>query len=411
MNNALVALNIARPTNNVSTSSATGHAGGDAQPSKGFDSALDAARSAQSAHAEARRDDSAAAPDRTRAKADSNAGSRADARANARNDNRDAATKNDGASGNASTATSTDDSKPAAARSDAGDEAKADDGSKKDDNATAGSSLATAMLALIGVPPTVTALAGKALSALKDATGKADTAIGGASALGLPATGAAATAEGAVGAAKDALLAGNTADAVAQVAAPAVSAVPFAASLLSAKGGLLGGAKDDVTATDPTTSPMPLTHNAGLMPVDGPAVQVQATQAATSPQFTQELGEQISWMGAGDIKEARIKLHPEELGSMDVRVNMDGGKVNIAIIAQHPAAVHAVQQTLSQLDTMLAHHGLSLGQADVGQRDAGQGTQGGTQGDQGGSGSDDPAATTGAVATSRVSRSLVDEVA
>jgi flagellar hook-length control protein FliK len=89
---------------------------------------------------------------------------------------------------------------------------------------------------------------------------------------------------------------------------------------------------------------------------------------------------------------------------------MDGGKVNVAILAQHPAAVHAVQQTLSQLDTMLAHHGLSLGQADVGQRDPGQNpAQGNAAGGQGGAADD--AATTETVATSRVSRSLVDEVA
>jgi len=38
--------------------------------------------------------------------------------------------------------------------------------------------------------------------------------------------------------------------------------------------------------------------------------------------------------------------------------------------------VQAVNQTLTQLDTMLAHHGLQLGQAQVGQQKAGQGDQG-----------------------------------
>jgi flagellar hook-length control protein FliK len=156
---------------------------------------------------------------------------------------------------------------------------------------------------------------------------------------------------------------------------------------------------------------MPFAHAQGLGQGTAPVMQFQATQPATSPQFAQELGEQIAWMGSGQVKEARIKLHPEELGSMDVRVNLDGGKVNVAVIAQHPAAVHAVQQTLSQLDSMLAHHGLSLGQADVGQRHAEQGGEGGgshAAGEQG-----DTAAVAGSdtVATSRVSRGLVDEVA
>jgi flagellar hook-length control protein FliK len=44
----------------------------------------------------------------------------------------------------------------------------------------------------------------------------------------------------------------------------------------------------------------------------------------------------------------------------------------VSFAAQHPAAVTAVQQTLGQLDLMLAGQGLSLGQAHVGQQGSGQ---------------------------------------
>jgi len=40
--------------------------------------------------------------------------------------------------------------------------------------------------------------------------------------------------------------------------------------------------------------------------------------------------------------------------------------------AQHPAAVNAVQQSLPQLEHMLAQHGLALGHAEVGQHDHGE---------------------------------------
>ncbi|MGA7439550.1 MAG: flagellar hook-length control protein FliK, partial [Luteibacter sp.] len=172
--------------------------------------------------------------------------------------------------------------------------------------------------------------------------------------------------------------------------------------------------KDDAKGIDlAAAGPMPLAHAPAAGDLGG-VTQLQATQATTSPQFSQALGEQIAWMSsaAGDIKEARIKLHPEEMGSMDVRVNVDGGKVNVAIMAQHPAAVHAVQQTLSNLDSMLAHHGLSLGQAEVNQGGAQQHNDNQGQGQGSGSaspdGGDDTLMT---AATSRVSRGLVDEVA
>lgn len=391
MNNATVALNVARPASTASSASAIKPPSDDASPSNRFDVAMDAARATHATQAPARQD--------------SRAPARADRRDDASDDD-DTSTANtkDNAADGTTTAKAADDGKPATAKVDAVD----DDATKKADvTGDDDTSLASTMLALIGVPPKVTELAGTALGALKDVTGKAGTAVG--DAIGLPGTAALAV-DGAKGAVKDGMLAATDAGALAAVATP-VATSPFAA-LLAGTGGALPGTKDEgIKASDPTASPMPLTHTPGLAPVDGAAVQVQSTQAVTSPQFAQELGEQIAWMGNGEIKEARIKLHPEELGSMDVRVNMDGSKVNVAIMAQHPAAVHAVQQTLSQLDTLLAHHGLSLGQADVGQRHAGQGgdTQGGGNGGQGGA--EDSGATGSVVATSRVSRGLVDEVA
>lgn len=105
-----------------------------------------------------------------------------------------------------------------------------------------------------------------------------------------------------------------------------------------------------------------------------PAVATPAPHALTisspagTPAFAQELGQQVAWLGGQDIKQARIRLHPEELGSMDVKVSINHDRVDVSFAVQHPAAVHVVQQTLPQLDTLLAHHGLALGQADVGQR-------------------------------------------
>ena len=47
--------------------------------------------------------------------------------------------------------------------------------------------------------------------------------------------------------------------------------------------------------------------------------------------------------------------------------------MDVVFSAKHPAAVTAVQQSLPQLDHMLAQHGLSLGHAEVGQQQSGDG--------------------------------------
>jgi flagellar hook-length control protein FliK len=380
MNNATIALNVARPAaptpsstpGAANASSVTGKANDDTASNKRFDAAMDAA------HADARK-------------------------------TKDQPT--DKGSTTSTTTTAKEAGTDKTVSTQATDKKPDDDATKKDDATDGDTSLATSVLALIGVPPKVGDLAAKALVTATATAGKLGGALGAIAGAGTT-PGLAPTADATVGA-KDGATAGLPAmDALAAATPVAtVTASPFAA-LLATQGSELSVTKGDTSATDPASaSPMPLMHAPAMNGVAGPAVQVQATQAVTSPQFSQELGEQIAWMGSGDVKEARIKLHPEELGSMDVHVTMDGGKVNVAILAQHPAAVHAVQQTLSQLDTMLAHHGLSLGQADVGQRHPEQTPAKGDPASGQGDGVEDGTATTGAVATSRVSRSLLDEVA
>lgn len=127
-----------------------------------------------------------------------------------------------------------------------------------------------------------------------------------------------------------------------------------------------------MTLQAPATNAVPDAHT---LKMDNPA---------GSPGFAQELGQQVAWLGGQQVKEARIRLRPEELGQLDVKVSVaEHGRVDVSFTAQHPAAVTAVQQTLGQLDLMLAGHGLSLGQAQVGQQ-GGQGTgqeHGGQAGD------------------------------
>ncbi|MCP1373770.1 flagellar hook-length control protein FliK [Dyella lutea] len=135
---------------------------------------------------------------------------------------------------------------------------------------------------------------------------------------------------------------------------------------------------------------------AGLMQAGSPAASAPLTAAphaltitsqVGSADFTQQLGQQVAWLGGQDIKQARIKLHPEELGSLDVKVSVQhNGQVDVTFAAQHPATVHALQQTLPQLDTLLAQQGLSLGQAQVGQQSAGGGDGSRSSSSSGGAG-------------------------
>lgn len=117
-------------------------------------------------------------------------------------------------------------------------------------------------------------------------------------------------------------------------------------------------------------------HAVGMPVATAPAAPppmhvLQLPTPVGSPAFGHELAQQVTWLGGQDLKQATIRLHPEELGQLDVKVKVTHGQVDVVFSAQHPGAVTAVQQSLSQLGHLLAQHGLNLGHAEVGQHPRG----------------------------------------
>jgi len=220
------------------------------------------------------------------------------------------------------------------------------------DGETAASALAGAMLALLG--PAAGSLRGQAPDGVADAL-------------------AGAGKKGGKGDAAAALLAMNpAADGAAATAAATATLRAGAGILLAADDGKPAFAEKlgEVSQHAPAAAlAMPTTN-----PNAAPATvhQLQIPTPAGNHGFAQELGQHVAWLGAQDVKQARIRLHPEDLGQLDIKVSVNHGRVDVVFNAQHPGAVTAVQQSLPQLDQMLGQHGLSLGHAEVGQHGHGQ---------------------------------------
>jgi flagellar hook-length control protein FliK len=278
--------------------------------------------------------------------------------------------------------------------------------------------IAAAMLALISGMPRPASIAPVALPAGSTGNDLADGSTAGVSAMSSAAPTLTDTLSNAledvVSGAADAISGSAAATAAETVAAPVADLLGKGAEVaLSALTGARPSADPAsqalLTANAQNASQLASAHLAQTGNL--PPTQLQSTQVAGTQAFAQELGNQIAWMGNADIKQASIRLHPEDLGQVDVKVSLQHGRVDVAFAAQHPAAVTAVQQTLSQLDTMLAHHGLSLGQAQVSQQEAGQG--GGNSAQQGHAGGNDSGANddTSTLSTVRVSQGLVDDFA
>ncbi len=86
---------------------------------------------------------------------------------------------------------------------------------------------------------------------------------------------------------------------------------------------------------------------------------------AGSTGWNTALGNEVAWMARGTMRQVRLRLYPQRLGSLDVHIQLQQQQVNIAFVVQHPAAAGAVQDALAQLGGMLAQQGLNLGDTQV----------------------------------------------
>lgn len=88
--------------------------------------------------------------------------------------------------------------------------------------------------------------------------------------------------------------------------------------------------------------------------------------ALDGPDAAVRLGERLRWLSEAGVQEARLQLHPKELGAIDVRIRVEQQTASVWFGADHPAARAALESTLPQLRERLAADGLQLGQAQIG---------------------------------------------
>lgn len=176
-----------------------------------------------------------------------------------------------------------------------------------------------------------------------------------------------------------AAVASGIADAARMLLAQAADALPgsraagagtgIAPGLQAVLSTLRGPGTDETQAGSGVTTAanLPAAQLASL-PAPAPGMHMLALAAPLGADgFHQELAAQVNWLAGQDVKQARIRIHPEDLGPIDLKVSVSHEHVDVVFSVQQPGTVQALQQSLPQLGQMLAQHGLSLGHAEVGQ--------------------------------------------
>lgn len=82
-------------------------------------------------------------------------------------------------------------------------------------------------------------------------------------------------------------------------------------------------------------------------------------------QWQAALTEQISLITRQGLQSAEIKLHPEQLGSLHIKLDLLDDKINMHMIVAHSAVKGVLESTLPYLRASLEEQGMSLAQTNI----------------------------------------------
>jgi flagellar hook-length control protein FliK len=133
---------------------------------------------------------------------------------------------------------------------------------------------------------------------------------------------------------------------------------------------IAGSAIADGRATSPMTvmtansSAAPAASSTGAAP-SSTALERFIGTPVTSHEWGRAVAAEVHVLAANGAKEATLRLSPEHLGPVEVRIDVQDTKVNVSFTAAHAETRSALEQSVPQLRDLFAGTGLSLGQANV----------------------------------------------
>ncbi|WP_448563745.1 flagellar hook-length control protein FliK [Thalassotalea ganghwensis] len=97
--------------------------------------------------------------------------------------------------------------------------------------------------------------------------------------------------------------------------------------------------------------------------------QHQETIAIYGKNFNQAVKDKVMVMMNQKLQQVEIRLDPPELGSMQVKVNMQNEQAIVSFVVQNQQAKDALEQNLNKLRDMMSDSGVNVGDASVEQQE------------------------------------------
>ncbi|MDR0217993.1 MAG: flagellar hook-length control protein FliK [Enterobacteriaceae bacterium] len=125
--------------------------------------------------------------------------------------------------------------------------------------------------------------------------------------------------------------------------------------------------------TSPTNTPYTLAaspllasgHQAnGQFQINGNPAPLLSAQLG-SEEWQQQLNQQVLFFNRNGLQQAELRLHPQELGALHIRLNVEDNQAQLHFIAAHQHVRDALEAALPTLRHALAENGIQLAQSSV----------------------------------------------
>ncbi|RWR03917.1 hypothetical protein ED28_02705 [[Pantoea] beijingensis] len=114
---------------------------------------------------------------------------------------------------------------------------------------------------------------------------------------------------------------------------------------------------------------IPTAASSPLIPSTGTTTMAPATTSLNvqlgSPEWQQALGQHIVMFSRNGQQNAELKLHPQDLGTLQISLKLDNDQAQLTLVSGHSHVRAALEAAMPQLRSALAENGITLGQSNV----------------------------------------------
>lgn len=134
------------------------------------------------------------------------------------------------------------------------------------------------------------------------------------------------------------------------------------------------------TISAPVGGIAPLSES-GLASSSSGVTQLSVDVPVQDQRWQKAFSQRVVW-SVGNNQSAQLRIHPAELGRIDIQVNVENDKASVVFNTQHGTVKEAIELALPRLREMLSEQGIDLDNVDVNGGDINQQQAGTDQGSE-----------------------------